>query len=76
MKQTHKTKILEYLSAHGSITPAEAFMKLGIYRLGARVFDLRRLGYPISTTMEYVIRDGEQVKYARYSLSRQENVQC
>jgi hypothetical protein len=38
-----------YLEYYGSITPLEALDKLGIFRLGARVFELRGEGMSIAT---------------------------
>lgn len=66
---THRVLILRHLQDYGSITPWEAMMEYGIMRLGARVFDLRRAGWPITTTMESrVNRYGAAVRYARYKL--------
>lgn len=66
---THKALILRHLNDYGSITPWEAVKEYGILRLGARVFDLRRAGWPITTTMEASTnRYGMPVRYARYSL--------
>ena len=44
-KQTDKQAVLEYLREHQTITPLEAFSKLGCYRLGARIYDLRCEGH-------------------------------
>ena len=41
----------------------------GCMRLGARIWDLRRAGYPIMKTMECSRnKHGERVSYARYTL--------
>ena len=42
MKQT--TRLLAYLQTHGRITPMESWSALGIYRLSARIADLRNDG--------------------------------
>lgn len=66
-KITDKARVLEYLRTHGSITPLEALYDFGCYRLGARVFDLRRDGYNIRTTIvQETDRNGEPMRYARY----------
>lgn len=49
--ENHKHKILEYMRQHGSITPMEALREFGCYRLGARIYDLRRSGVRIKTEL-------------------------
>lgn len=69
---THKALILRHLNDYGSITAWEAVKDYGIMRLGARVWDLRHAGWPITTTMEVSVnRYGMPVRYARYSLEVQ-----
>lgn len=68
---TQTGKVLRHLEQAGSITPLEALEKYGIMRLGARIWDLRHMGHDIQR--EIVIdknRDGETVRYARYSIRR------
>ena len=66
-----KARILKHLQEYGSITPMEALEQYGCYRLGARVFDLRRDGYEINTTIvEGTDRNGEPMKYARYTMEK------
>lgn len=43
-------KVLDWLRKWGSITPDEAYRQLKIYRLGARIFDLRERGNDIVNT--------------------------
>jgi len=51
------------------LTAMDAVNKLGIYRLGARILDLRQAGHNIETVMEAgQNRYGHQVRYARYVL--------
>jgi hypothetical protein len=47
--QTQREQIRAHLESYGSITPLEALDRFGCFRLGARVFELRRSGMPIST---------------------------
>lgn len=42
--------VLQYLREHPSLTPPVAYNDLGIYRLGARIFDLREKGHKILNT--------------------------
>lgn len=66
---TQCDKLLDYLQNHISITPKDAWNKLGIYRLSARVFDLRRLGYDIVTNRKEVLDPFGEPKYvAEYRL--------
>lgn len=60
--------LLAYLTLHPyGITPRRALFRLGIYRLSARILELRVRGYAIDTIMEaeagrrfarYVLRQG------------------
>lgn len=44
---TQCDRLLRWLESGRSITPLQSWTELGIYRLGARVWDLRKQGYPI-----------------------------
>mgnify|MGYP006296565215 CR=1 FL=1 len=48
--QSQNNRLLDYLKQHGSIDPLRAWEILGIYRLAARVNELRKLGEDIKTT--------------------------
>ena len=53
----------------GPITPAEAYEKLGVMRLSARIYDLRNQGYPISMELKTAKnRFGAVVTFAEYRL--------
>ena len=55
----------------GPITPMEAWNELGIYRLGARVFDLKEAGHKIvKQTVSVANRFGESCRVARSSLEK------
>lgn len=65
---TQNKELLEYLQDHGSITPLEALSKLGIYRLSARIFDLRQDGHRIETNMvEEKDRRGRRCRVSVYT---------
>lgn len=63
---TQAQSILRHLKAGRSITPLEALRRFGCFRLGARVYDLRRSGHRIERSL---VDDGER-RYARYRLAR------
>lgn len=68
---TQKQRLTAYLEQHGTINPLEAWVKLGIYRLSAVVFDLRKKGLEIETESVTVQnRFGEDCDVARYKLVR------
>lgn len=74
-KPTQNEKILDYIERFGSITQLEALRDLGIMRLASRMSDLKKLGYPVVSTVvpvrnrfeevchikRYTIREGEKV---------------
>ena len=62
-------QLLMLLEAAGpdGVTARQAWLSLGIYRAAARVMELRRDGYTISTTIERQQAGGT---FARYRLER------
>ena len=63
----HREKLLDWFTHRSTITPAEAWADLGIYRLGARVYELRQDGHDIHTELMTVTgRDGTTSHPARY----------
>lgn len=66
---TQTERVLQYLKDFGSITPLQALSDLGVMRLGARIWDLRQEGYPITRRMVgSKNRYGEAVSFAEYRL--------
>ena len=62
-------RVLGYMEQFGDITSLEAFQDLGITRLAAVIFDLKKNGVPIKTErVSSTNRYGEVVNYARYSI--------
>ncbi len=62
----HKA-ILDYLEAHGSITPMEAFSDLGITKLSTRISEMIRRGYKFrKVPVEGKNRYGEPVRFMKY----------
>ena len=66
---TQCERIMNYIYTFGSINPAQAMGDLGVYRLAARINDLRRQGYKIeSKIVADRNRFGETVHHAVYRL--------
>ncbi|GAT33259.1 helix-turn-helix domain-containing protein [Terrimicrobium sacchariphilum] len=63
--QSQADAILAYLRAKGRITPMEALRKFGSFRLGARIYDLKRRGFMIHTKL--IERRGK--RFAQYEMS-------
>ena len=62
-------RVLDYMLQHGSITSMEAFRELGVTRLSAVIFVLKRKGYNIkSVTESFKNRYNEPVSFSRYSV--------
>lgn len=69
-------QVLDYLRRFETITPMEALASLGVMRLGARIYDLRREGHRIvSERFELGSRSctGAHKAVARYRLGDQPN---
>ena len=60
------SRILAHLKDGNGITPMDALNLFGCFRLGARIADLKRMGYDI-VTERVKVEDGKYV--ARYHLA-------
>lgn len=68
---TQIERIVRYIDEHGSITPMDAFMDLGITKLATQISIMIRSGYGITKTMtKGKNRWGEPVHYMSYSWSK------
>lgn len=68
-KMTCDERVLSYMKQFGSITPMEAYTRIGVYRLSGSIFNLRKEGHCITTNMVLVRNKyGEKCRVARYSL--------
>lgn len=66
-------QVLEYLQDGNSLTNFQAFKLFGTTRLGAIIYDLRKMGYKIKTiTMTGQTRFGETCQFAVYELVMEE----
>lgn len=64
-----KERLLEHLKQGLSINPLSSWRTLGIYRLAARVHDLKEDGHDIKKrTVSKKNRYGEKVTFAEYYL--------
>lgn len=67
-------RVLNYMLDYGSISSLEAFRDLGVTRLSAVIFCLKRKGFVIkSTTESRVNRYGEPVHFSRYMVAQNEH---
>ena len=67
MKQTER--VHEYLRTHYYITAKQAMDELGIFRLGARIWDLKNQGVPVQSGWTKVKnRYGEECRVKMYYL--------
>ena len=69
MKITQEQRVINYIREFGSITSKDAFNDLGITRLSAKIFNLKKMGYEIKDEFEQgKNRYGETTFYKRYYL--------
>ena len=64
--QSQASAILQYLKEGKGITPIDALNLFGCFRLGARIADLKKMGYDI-VTERIKVEGGKYV--ARYHLA-------
>lgn len=73
---TQSDMVLRHMQIYGSISAKEAMEEYGIMRLGARIYDLKKLGYPI---IKHEVcaknRFGDPVHFARYELAETSSVE-
>ena len=66
---TQTQAVLEWLKTGNSISSYEAFKELGVTRLSAIIFTLRKKGYDITSEDEKTVnRFGGTVVFSRYKL--------
>jgi len=63
---SQNAQILDHLRTYGAITPIVALRDYGVFRLGARIYDLKQAGHQIATT----IIDHKSKRFARYVLTK------
>lgn len=65
-RKSQNEEILAWLKSGKTITPLEALEKFGCFRLGGRIYELKRQGVAIVTNM--VTKNGK--RFAQYSLEK------
>nr|DAM62032.1 MAG TPA: helix-turn-helix domain protein [Caudoviricetes sp.] len=71
---SQKDMVLDYIREFGSITPIDAFRDLGVTRLAAKIFELKKDGHDIEKVIETSKnRFGNRTRYARYSFGKGED---
>ena len=69
---TQNEELYEYLKTHDSITPLQALYRLGIYRLSARIYNLKEQGIPIKMELHKVKAKNGRIAYVgKYSLVKE-----
>ncbi len=72
IRMTQKQAILQYIKDFGGITSMEAYLDLGITQLGARIFELKEMGYSFDkTTIKRQNRYGKKIAFSKYSLRKE-----
>ena len=66
---TQPEMVKKYIEDFGSITPLQAFADLGIYRLSACIYVLRKEHRIITEMEEGTNRYGKPMKYGRYKFA-------
>lgn len=70
-------RVLAYMDKFGGITQAEALSELGVSRLPSRISELKKAGYPITSTWVVVQnRFGEKCRVKRYSMEATHETQA
>lgn len=66
-------KIIDYVERFGSITTLDEFRDLAITRLSARIFNIKNMGYKVTSIREISKnRFGEDVNYSRYFIGKEQ----
>jgi hypothetical protein len=66
---TQNRRLLDFLREGRVVDPLTAWRALGIYRLGSRIHDLRKAGWPIVGERKAVRnRFGEEINVSHYRL--------
>lgn len=64
--RAQRDRILDYLATGKPLTPIAALKSFGCFRLGARIYDLKRKGHRIESRL--VSRNGARVAEYRLNL--------
>lgn len=64
---TQEYAVLQALRAGDTLTPKTAYERFGTMRLGARIFDLKKMGHDIKTEM---VKVAPRTQVAQYSMPK------
>lgn len=71
---TQCNRVLDYMERHGGITPLEAIMELGVFRLASRISEMRKRGLKIvDEWVQVTNRFDETCRIKRYSLAKEDS---
>ena len=69
--ESQNKRLAKYLRDGGKVNPLMDWEKLGIYRLSARIFDIKELGLNVqSRFIEVLNRFGETTKVKEYWIEK------
>lgn len=71
--KSQKTEVIEYIQKHGSISSYEAYARLDITQLGARIDDLQKDGYVFEKEWIRKRKNGKVKDYIKYKLAGEVN---
>ena len=71
--KSQKTEVIEYIQKYGSISSYEAYARLGITQLGARIDDLKKDGYVFEKEWIRKRKNGKVRDYIKYELAGEVN---
>ena len=72
MSKSQHNMVLDALLDGDSITPMDALDKYGCFRLAAVIYDIKKDGYKVKTTIVRNKLSGK--RYAKYSLDNNDNL--
>ena len=69
--ESQNKRLAKYLRDGGKVNPLTAWEKLGIYRLSARIFDIKKLGLDVKGDLVEVLnRFGETTRVKEYWIEK------
>ena len=70
-RPTQVDRVIAYMKQFGSVSTLDAFKDLGVTRLSARIFEIRKRGYKVKAEpIQAKNRFGEKSHIKRYSFEK------
>ena len=66
--ESQNEQIRKYLESGKSLTPLDALYQFGCFRLGARIYDLRKQGMTIKARTVQITSAGKKKHITKYSV--------